>query len=77
MALRRRARQVLGQEDRHALEAVLTQSADEYSAWINRRHNNKWDDEAKPVTPSTGESLMSGLMGGALAKRLRGDKDNS
>ncbi|MAS35073.1 MAG: hypothetical protein CL610_13770 [Anaerolineaceae bacterium] len=70
-------RQVLGQEDRHALEAVLTQSADEYSAWINRRHNNKWDDEAKPVTPSTGESLMSGLMGGALAKRLRGDKDNS
>ncbi|MBZ0298464.1 MAG: prephenate dehydrogenase/arogenate dehydrogenase family protein [Anaerolineae bacterium] len=72
-------RQVLAEEDRSALEAVLTDAADQYSAWINKRHNNKWDDDPRtPRTPSTTESLMSGLMGGALTKRLRGgDKNES
>ena len=66
-------RQVLAQDDRDALEAVLTDAADEYSAWINRRHNNKWDDTASPKPPSAGETLMTGLFGGILTKRLKGD----
>jgi prephenate dehydrogenase len=65
-------RGVLAEQDQHALEAVLTDAADQYSAWINKRHNNKWGDHEAPNTPSPGESLMSGLMGGFLAKRLRG-----
>jgi prephenate dehydrogenase len=68
-------RQVLAQEDRDALEAVLTESADAYSLWINRRHNNKWDDSIKSPTISTGDTLMSGLMGGFLARKLRGEND--
>jgi prephenate dehydrogenase len=54
------------------VEAVLAEAADNYSLWINRRHNNKWDEEKSAKTPSTGEMLMSGLMGGFLSKRLRG-----
>jgi hypothetical protein len=70
-------RSVLAAEDRSALEAVLTQAADDYSAWINRRHNNKWDDSLKDRNvPSTSESLMTGLMGGFLSRKLRGDSDS-
>src|SRR5690606_11014175 len=71
-------RQALAQEDHNTLEAVLTDAADQYSAWINKRHNNKWDDSIQSIpTPSTGETLMTGLMGGALVRRLRGGKDDS
>lgn len=65
-------RQVIAANDRDSVEAALAEAADGYSAWINRRHNNKWDDEQGVNTPSTGEMLMSGLMGGFLSKRLRG-----
>ncbi len=70
-------RQVLQQDDRDALEAVLTEAADAYSLWINRRHNNKWDESVKGTNISTSETLMSGLMGGFLARKLRGDNDNN
>lgn len=70
-------RNVLAAEDRSALEAMLTQAADDYSAWINRRHNNKWDDSLKDRnTPSTSESLMTGLMGGFITRKLRGGSDD-
>jgi prephenate dehydrogenase len=68
------ARQALARGDQVAVEAVLARASDEYSAWINRRHNNKWDSDDKSKTPSTGDSMLSGLMGGFLARRLRGDK---
>ncbi len=71
-------RQALAREDRDALEALLTESSDQYSQWINRRHNNKWDTEGdRPNTPSTSEALMTGLMGGMLARRLRGGKNDT
>ena len=74
----REVRGVLAAEDRNALEAVVTQAADDYSAWINRRHNNKWDDSPKDRnTPSTSESLMTGLMGGFLTRKLRGDSEKN
>jgi prephenate dehydrogenase len=67
-------RGVLAQQNQNALEAVLTDAADQYSDWINRRHNNKWGDAAAH-TPTSGETLMSGLMGGFLSRKLRGDKN--
>ena len=70
-------RSALMREDRDALEAVLTETADAYSLWVNRRHNNKWDDSVKSANISTSETLMSGLMGGFLARKLRGDNDNN
>jgi prephenate dehydrogenase len=70
-------RQVIAANDRPAVEAALIEAADDYSAWINRRYNNKWDDEnAASKSPSAGDMLMSGLMGGFLSKRLRGQKDD-
>jgi prephenate dehydrogenase len=66
-------RQVLANNDEPALEAVVTEAADDYSTWINRRHNNKWDEARKSDAPAAGETIMTGLMGGFLARKLRGD----
>ena len=71
-------RDALARDDRDAIESVLAETSDKYSVWINKRYNNKWDKgDAGPKTPSTGETLMSGLMGGMLTRRLRGNKDDS
>ncbi len=69
-------RQVIAANDRDAVEALLAEAADDYSAWINRRHNNKWDEDNSSKAPSTSEMVMSGLMGGFLSKRLRGQKND-
>ncbi len=65
-------RDVLAAKDRSALEALLVESADGYSGWINRRHNNKWDDRSNPSAPGAGETIMSSLMGGFLSNRISG-----
>jgi prephenate dehydrogenase len=71
-------RQVLAQSNQAALEAVLTHSADAYSTWVNRRYNNTWEtDPNKSQIPSPSQTFMTGLMGGALANRLRGDKNKN
>lgn len=71
-------RDALARNDQATVESVLAETSDKYSAWINRRHNNKWDQEDQgPKTPSTGETLMSGLMGGLLTRKLRGGSDDS
>ena len=77
MASLNQVRDSLAEDDRDAVEAMLVEASDKYSAWINRRHNNKWDDVDKSSfeTPSTGESLMSGLMGGFLSRKLRKNSD--
>jgi hypothetical protein len=69
-------RQVLLRDDKDALEAVLTEASDAYNLWVNRRYNNKWDDSVKGTNISTSETLMSGLMGGFLTRKLRGEGDN-
>ena len=67
------ARRALADGDRDALEALLTGAEEEYSAWINRRSNNRWDaDERKSDLPSPSSMLMSGLMGDFLSRRMRG-----
>jgi prephenate dehydrogenase len=66
-------RQVLASGDRDAVEALLGKTSDDYSTWVNRRYNNKWGEDDKSAKgPSTGEMLMTGLMGGFLSRRLRG-----
>ncbi|MBZ0295368.1 MAG: prephenate dehydrogenase/arogenate dehydrogenase family protein [Anaerolineae bacterium] len=63
----------LATNDRAALEALLSTSSESYSTWVNRRHNNKWDDHEDPTqVPSTGQTIMSTLMGGFLANRISG-----
>ncbi len=74
LATLQQARTALADEDRDALEALLTRAEEEYSAWINRRSSNRWDaDERQSSLPSPSSMLMSGLMGDFLSKRMRGD----
>ena len=74
LATLQQTREALASEDRDALEALVTGAADDYSDWINRRSNNRWDaDERDSSRPSPSSMLMSGLMGDFLSKRLRGD----
>ncbi len=77
LATLQQTREALAIEDRDALEALLADAEQEYSAWINRRSNNQWDaDERDSRAPSPSSMLMSGLMGDFLSRRLRGGNHN-
>lgn len=75
MAALQKFRAVLAKGDRDALEAALVESSDQYSAWINRRHNARWDEDKTEQSHSFGNMLASGLMGTFLSRRLQGDKN--
>ncbi len=66
-------RQALADEDQTSIEGMLNDASTEYSAWINRRHRNQWDEEP-PKLEKPG--LTDSLIGGYLGKRLRGDNNN-
>lgn len=66
-------RTVIERGDRDALEAALIDSAHRYNDWIVKRRNGRWDEDTKAQS-GLGASVMSGLMGDFLAKRLRGEK---
>lgn len=69
-------RELLAANDQAALEAALIQASDEYSQWINRRHNARWDeDKAAGQVPSMGQMMFGGIMGNRLGKRLRRDEN--
>lgn len=66
-------RTVMQRNDRDALEAALIESAHSYNQWIAKRRNGRWDEQSENANPGGG-SIMSGLMGDFLARRLRGEK---
>ena len=69
-------RDILAKKDKNALEAALENAADSYNEWINKRSNGKWDDsEEQPSGASFAGNLMTGLMGGFFANRLKGNKN--
>jgi prephenate dehydrogenase len=70
-------RDTLLRNDRDALEATLIEAADTYQAWLRKRSSGRWEDKGEGSGTSAGESLMSGLLGGYLARRLRGDKKDN
>jgi prephenate dehydrogenase len=77
IAALRQFREALGRGDRDGLEAALVESSDVYSAWVNRRHNARWEEDKLGDTSggvSFGSMVMGGLMGGFLSKRLMGNK---
>lgn len=69
-------RGILAQNDQAALEAALTDAAEAYSVWINRRHNARWEDDSQQERNlSLGGSVMNNLMGGFLSRRFQGRKN--
>lgn len=77
IATLRQFREALGRGDRDALEAALIESSEVYSAWINRRHNARWEQDKLGDTTegvTLGGMVMGGLMGGFLSKKLTGSR---
>ncbi len=72
----RALRGVLAANDRPAVEALLSEAADAYSAWITRRVNGRWEDDLNAPQPPPGGTMLNTLMGGFLARRLTGRKDD-
>lgn len=68
-------RDLLARSDRAGLEAAIIDSADAYADWLHKRTSGRWDDAAIP-RDSGNDSLVSGLLGGFLARKLRGDNRN-
>ena len=66
-------RTVIDRGDRDALEAALIDSAQSYNQWISKRRSGRWDEHSEAPSAGGG-SIMSGLMGDFLAKRLRSHK---
>ncbi|MDX1992077.1 MAG: prephenate dehydrogenase/arogenate dehydrogenase family protein [bacterium] len=71
----RSLRNVLAQKDQAALEAVLEEASKEYEGWINRRTNNRWQDDDKldAKAPGFGE-VVGGMFGGFLTRRKKDDE---
>lgn len=67
--------ELLLQNDADALEAALTDAEQSYRGWFKRRTNGKWDtlqDDEKP----RGASMLSSMLGGFLADKFGGKKNN-
>jgi prephenate dehydrogenase len=67
-------RDVLKRGDQAALEVALGRASESYSVWINKRTSGRWDQERESDTPSLGNTVLTGLMGGYLARKLQGEK---
>ncbi|MFQ3566087.1 MAG: prephenate dehydrogenase/arogenate dehydrogenase family protein [Aggregatilineales bacterium] len=69
-------RNLLAENNRAALEQVLIDARDQYSVWLARRRDGRWDESGNAEKgPSQSDVIMSGLMGGYLAGKLRRGKE--
>jgi prephenate dehydrogenase len=64
-------RDALSDDDKDAVEAAFVDAETDYSAWIRQRSRGKWDDALDQPRPEN-VSLLSGMLGGFLGKRLSG-----
>ncbi len=69
-------RALLAEPDKAALEAVLSRAAEEYETWVNHRHHDDWDNTTKPPKLEANNTMLGTLLGGKLANRLTGKKDD-
>ncbi|MBL8133611.1 MAG: prephenate dehydrogenase [Anaerolineae bacterium] len=70
-------RDLLSEGDRDAVEALLVQTRDAFAEWLGRRRTGEWDPTHKMERDGAASSLMTGLFGSAITKRLKrgGDDD--
>jgi prephenate dehydrogenase len=72
----RALRDVLAENNRPTLEAMLINTMDTYVTWLVHRREGKWDRSEKPVNVSKSDFFMSGMFGGYLTKRIKREKDD-
>lgn len=66
-------RGALAANDKTALEEALVVSRDAYAVWLSHRRRADWGDQpVRTEHGSAGEIWMTSLLGGYIAKRLRG-----
>jgi prephenate dehydrogenase len=70
-------RRMLAENNRAALEDSIAKSASAYHEWLARRQSARWEDGEESRQPRSGDIFMTGMLGGYLSKRLRGDKDGN
>jgi prephenate dehydrogenase len=73
----RELRSVIAASDSHALAEAFEGEFEAYNTWLARRITGQWESSEPRSTSGAGEAVMSGLLGGYLARRLRGGKDTS
>lgn len=73
----RNLRSAVASSDRDGVESLLESTSRQYELWINRRHNNRWQDDEKldQDSPSFG-SMMGNMFGSFVSNRLSGKKKN-
>ncbi|MBK8020377.1 MAG: prephenate dehydrogenase [Chloroflexi bacterium] len=64
-------RDLLAANDRDAVEALVVRAGDSFIEWLARRRSGEWEPSQKVEREGAGETLMSGLFGSALTKRLK------
>lgn len=68
-------RDLLAENEHDAIEAAVVEAAEEYEGWINRRNQGSYDEKPAGGNVSS-PSIMGGLLGENLARRLTGKKDD-
>lgn len=66
----------IAEKDDAGIEAFIIGASDDYQVWINKRHNGKWDDSGKSDV-QIDNPVASSLLGGSIAKRLFGGKNDT
>jgi prephenate dehydrogenase len=67
-------RQLLNDTKATAIEGVTVDAAKQYEEWINTRYRADWDAAARGPEPQT-NTILKGIVGGAIADRITGKKD--
>lgn len=70
----KQVRDRVAENDVNGIEAFIMEASDDYQVWINKRHNGDWDELAKSK-PEYENGIASSLFGGALGKKLFGDRN--
>ena len=75
MVTLREIRGRIAEKDEAGIEAFLIDASDDYQVWVNKRHNNNWEDTGQPDI-GLENTVASNLFGSSISKRLFGNKDD-
>ncbi|TVR23650.1 MAG: prephenate dehydrogenase [Anaerolineaceae bacterium] len=68
-------RDLVQDNDRDSLSALLESKASSYEQWINQRHKQNWDeDKTRVTTPSFGDTMGGAMFGGLFRRKDDDDK---
>lgn len=64
----------LAQNNKSMIEAIITETSDAANEWSSKRRDGKWEKAEAPPHIDAGSITGNLLLGGALTRRIRGDK---